>query len=79
MSTGARANSSPAVAAHAEGEEIEVLESGETESGTQADTVSHIQTQKLPINTWSTSVELSLLLNPVINTSRTREPVRGKS
>ncbi|MCI4375954.1 hypothetical protein PGIGA_G00115630 [Pangasianodon gigas] len=38
MTTGARASSSPAVAAHAEGEEIEVLESGETETGTHADT-----------------------------------------
>lgn len=44
MTTGARANSSPAVAAHAEGEEIEVLESGEPETGTQPDTVSHINT-----------------------------------
>ncbi|XP_060774043.1 rhomboid-related protein 3 [Neoarius graeffei] len=38
MSTGARASSSPAVAAHAEGEEIEVLESGELETGTHPDT-----------------------------------------
>ncbi|XP_017337289.1 rhomboid-related protein 3 isoform X2 [Ictalurus punctatus] len=38
MTTGARANSSPAVAAHAEGDEIEVLESGETETGSHPDT-----------------------------------------
>ncbi|KAM9483638.1 rhomboid-related protein 3 isoform 2-T2 [Clarias gariepinus] len=38
MSTGARASSSPAVAAHAEGEEIEVLESGDTETDLPADT-----------------------------------------
>ncbi|XP_058259170.1 rhomboid-related protein 3 isoform X2 [Hemibagrus wyckioides] len=38
MTTGARTNSSPAVAAHSEGEEIEVLESGETETGAQPDT-----------------------------------------
>ncbi|GAA6070902.1 rhomboid-related protein 3 isoform X1, partial [Tachysurus ichikawai] len=34
----ARANSSPAVAAHTEGEEIEVLESEETETGAPPDT-----------------------------------------
>lgn len=44
MTSGARANSSPAVATHAEGEEIEVLESGEPETGTQSDTVSNIYT-----------------------------------
>ncbi|KAF5896999.1 rhomboid-related protein 3 isoform X1, partial [Clarias magur] len=38
MSSGARASSSPAVAAHAEGEEIEVLESGDTETDLPPDT-----------------------------------------
>lgn len=59
MTTGARANSSPAVAAHAEGDEIEVLESGETETGSHPDTVSRIYSQ----NTELTHDRYILMLN----------------